>query len=190
MPNFTTLWCSRCHAAWYCCPDHLQRDWNKHRLECRPFKPAIPMEIDPQSLEFGTAASFTAILFPYNDERPQLIKVDCLARPQTTGPCKWIPLAIPHVGGTREPGNIVITRGVGGAPLRFPLHIFYRADFLIDGSLPNRAINRLTGGQATHQWNGNVIALKFYGTRRQGYTDAGNGDLAALVAYFMEPRSS
>jgi len=138
-------------------------------------------------MEAGTAASFTAILFPCSSDSPQLIKVDCLARPQTSGPCKWIPIAIPHVGGQREPGSVIVTRGVGGAPLRFPMHVFYRADFLSDGSPPNRSIIKLTGGQATHIWNGNVVALKFYGTRRQGYADATNGDLAALVAYFMEP---
>lgn len=148
-------------------------------------------------MEAGTAASFTAILFPCNSDSAQLIKVDCLARPQTSGPCKWIPIAMPHVGGQREPGSVIVTRGVGGAPLRFPMHVFYRADFLSDGSPPNRSIIKLTGGQgkrrvssspplsqfrssmppsflcyasfaATHIWNGNVVALKFYGTRRQG----------------------
>ena len=127
------------------------------------------MTIDPRSVEIGTAASFTAVLFPVDEDRPRLIKVDCLARPQVQGPTKWTPLALPHVGGAREPGSVIITRGVGGAALRFPLHIFYRADFLVDGSPANRSINRLTGGQSTLEWKGNVIALRFYGTRRQGY---------------------
>lgn len=112
--------------------------------------------------------AYQAILFPCDGDQPQLIKIDCLARPQTQGPCKWTPLTGMFVGGSREPGSVVVTRGVGGAALRFPLHIFYRADFLQDGSPPNRSIARLTGGHATHQWNGNVIALKFFGNRRQG----------------------
>lgn len=113
--------------------------------------------------------AYQAILFPCDSDTPQLIKVDCLARPQATGPCKWTPLVGMYIGGQREPGSVIVTRGVGGAGLRFPLQIFYRADFLVDGSAPNRSINRLTGGHATHQWNGNVIALKFFGNRRQGY---------------------
>ncbi|KAF8318664.1 hypothetical protein DL93DRAFT_2124797 [Clavulina sp. PMI_390] len=186
----TTLWCSRCHAAWYCSPEHLQMDWNAHSGQCHPFVPSVPLSFEASiAQELGPANSYQAILFPHDSETPQLIRIDCLARPQASGPCKWTPVAGPFVGGTREPGNVIVTRGVAGAVLRFPMQIFYRADFLIDGSPPNRCIQKLTGGHAVHQWNGNVVALKFFGNRRQGYADATNADLAALVAYFMQPPS-
>jgi hypothetical protein len=163
------------------------QDWANHRNECRPIE-NIPTSLsDPQMTPVGAAASFAALLFPADEERPRLIKVDCLAHTQSTGPCIWTPLAHPHIGGASEPASMVITNGVGGAPLRFPLHLFYRADFMMDGSRTNRAIYRLTGGRSVYEWRGNVLALKFYGSRRQGYSDITLSDLGSLVAHFLTP---
>jgi hypothetical protein len=131
------------------------------------------------------AASFAAILFPADEDRPRIIKVDCLAETQSSGPCVWTPITYPHIGGAREPASLIITQGVGGASLRFPIQLHYRPDFDHDGSPVNKPIHRLSTGQSTIQWRGNVLALKFSGTRRQGYTDITMNDLSSLVAYFL-----
>lgn len=140
------------------------QDWERHRHSCTPFVPSIPPQLDPSS----TTTKYAAILFPCDSDTPRIVDVHCMSRQGPTGPCKWTPLVYKYIGGEREPASALVTRGVGGAALRFPLQVHYRADFLVDGSPPNRSIQRLTGGHSTHQWNGNVIALKFFGNRRQG----------------------
>lgn len=153
-----------------------------HRNTCRVPAPGY-LAVQPTPIV--PAASFAALVFAADEDRPRIIKVDCLAEAQSSGPCVWTPVTYPHIGGAREPASIVVTQGVGGAPLRFPLHIFYRPDFAQDGSPVNRPIYRLTTGQSTVQWRGNIIALKFSGTRRQGYTEITMNDLSSLVAYFL-----
>lgn len=204
----TILSCSRCLSAWYCCPDHMSRvstycdallivlstdvhlvllqDWSNHKHECRPIAP-IPYPLTPSdSLPVGSTATFSALILPVDEDRPRIIKVDCLAETQSSGPCLWSPIARPHVGGSRQPASMIVVHGVGGAPLRFPLHVFYRSDTHGEEPPVNQSIFRLTSsGRSKHVWRGNVVALKFSGTRRQGYTDITMNDLSSLVAYFL-----
>ena len=83
------------------------------------------------------------------------------------------------------PNTIILTQGLNGEPLRFPLHIWYCPTSLQRGSPVNRAIYRITSGTAPKPWCGPVVVLKFNGSRRQGYSDAGTNDLPALSAYFL-----
>jgi len=182
----TNFSCSRCRSAWYCSEDHMGKDWAYHRNMCRPFQSISSPLTTPDALSVGSAASFSALILPVDEDRPRIIKVDCLAETQSSGPCLWSPIARPHVGGMRAPASIIVTHGVGGAPLRFPLHVFYRTDVSGDEPPINRSIYRLTsGGRSKHVWRGHVVALKFSGTRRQGYTDITMNDLSSLVAYFL-----
>jgi len=80
---------------------------------------------------------------------------------------------------------MVLTSGLNGEPLRFPLHIFFDPLALSRGSPVNRAIYRITSGAAPRPWAGPVLVLKFNGSRRQNYTDASTNDLPALSAYFL-----
>jgi hypothetical protein len=84
-----------------------------------------------------------------------------------------------------RPEGIVLTQGLSGEPLRFPLHVWYSQTALSKGKPINHAIYHITSGAATKPWCGTVIALKFNGSRRQGYSDAGSNDLPALSAYFL-----
>ena len=81
--------------------------------------------------------------------------------------------------------SLVLTEGLNGEPLRFPLHLWYAQQLLHKGSPVNRAIFHITSGAALKAWCGHVVALKFNGSRRQGYTDAGSNDLPALSAFFL-----
>ena len=83
------------------------------------------------------------------------------------------------------PNTIILTQGLNGEPLRFPLHIWYCPTALQRGAPVNRAIYRITSGTAPKPWCGPVVVLKFNGSRRQGYSDAGTNDLPALSAYFL-----
>lgn len=84
-----------------------------------------------------------------------------------------------------QPQSIVLTQGLNGEPLRFPLHVFYCSVALQRGSPVNRGIQRITSSAAAKPWAGPVVVLKFNGSRRQNYTDATTNDLPALSAYFL-----
>lgn len=117
-------------------------------------------------------------------ERSKIISIQC--RPQGTlsqGICPF-PLVQQYFPESM-PNTIILTQGLNGEALRFPLHIWYCPVALQRGSPVNRAVYRITSGAAEKAWCGPVIVLKFNGSRRQGYTDAGSNDLPALSAYFL-----
>ncbi|KAJ7333219.1 hypothetical protein DFH08DRAFT_707981 [Mycena albidolilacea] len=179
----TSLWCSRCQNVGYCSPEHMRSDWPRHRSHCHT----------PSSLYGSTPAepeyiSVNATLFLANEERPRVISVRC--RPPQRPPqrpshdrCLPVPALQPYFDA--PPDNVVLTQGLNGEPLRFPLHIFYSSSARNRSSPVNRAIYHITSGAAPKAWCGNVVAFKFNGARRQGYTDAGSSDLPALSAYFL-----
>jgi hypothetical protein len=95
-----------------------------------------------------------------------------------------IPLVQPYFPDGQTEG-IVLTQGLNGEPLRFPLHLWYSPTALSKNSPVNRAIYHITSGAAAKAWCGPVVVLKYNGSRRQGYSDAGSNDLPALSAYFL-----
>ncbi|KAI0048742.1 hypothetical protein FA95DRAFT_1007945 [Auriscalpium vulgare] len=181
----TSMWCSRCQNAWYCSPEHLNNDWPRHRRECTPANPAqqynmiaTPPPAKPQII------TVSAIFFAPEEDRPRIITVNC--QPPQTPPQGICPAPIVQdyfPGG--QANSVVLTQGLNGEPLRFPLHLWYSPISLSSGSPINRAIFRITSGAAAKPWCGPVIVLKFNGSRRQGYSDAGSNDLPALSAYFL-----
>lgn len=116
-------------------------------------------------------------------ERPRVISVRC--RPpqrRSDGRCP-VPALQPYFDA--PPDNVVLTQGLNGEPLRFPLHIFYSSSALNRSSPVNRAIYHITSGAAPKAWCGNVVAFKFNDALRKGYMNAGSNDLPALSAYFL-----
>ncbi|THH15740.1 hypothetical protein EW146_g4771 [Bondarzewia mesenterica] len=126
----------------------------------------------------------SAILFSPEEERPRIITVNCQpTRTPSQGICPT-PIVQQYFPGSQT-GSIVLTQGLNGEPLRFPLHVWYSPVALSTGSPVNQAIYRITSGAAAKPWCGPVIVLKFNGSRRQAYSDAGSNDLPALSAYFL-----
>jgi hypothetical protein len=120
----------------------------------------------------------------FAEERPRIIAVSC--RPShkpSQGICPT-PLVQSHFA-DGQPDGIILTQGLNSEPLRFPLHVWFSPTALQKGSPVNRAIYHITSGAAAKPWCGTVIVLKFNGSRRQGYSDAGSNDLPALSAYFL-----
>ncbi|KAJ7623746.1 hypothetical protein FB45DRAFT_114174 [Roridomyces roridus] len=180
----TTQWCSRCQTAWYCSTEHARGDWARHREECRPASHgygnnmiATPPPAEPQSI------SVSAILFVAEEERPRVVTINC--RPPHHRPSNGCPIPFLQPYFDSPPESVVLTQGLNGEPLRFPLHIFYSPIALAKASPINRAIYHITSGAAPKPWAGTAVVLKFNGARRQGYTDAGANDLPALSAYFL-----
>ncbi|PFH51004.1 hypothetical protein AMATHDRAFT_59904 [Amanita thiersii Skay4041] len=185
----TSMWCSRCQNAWYCSPEHLQSDWPRHKHTCIPPNAsnnngynvnmiATPPPAEPQFI------SVSAILFAPEEERPRIITISC--RPShkpSQGMCPS-PIMQSHFPG-EQAESMILTSGLNSEPLRFPLHIWYSPTALKNRSPVNRAIHHITSGAAAKPWCGTVVVLKFNGSRRQGYSDAGSNDLPALSAYFL-----
>ncbi|KAJ7881177.1 hypothetical protein B0H13DRAFT_2049885 [Mycena leptocephala] len=166
----TSQWCGRCRAAFYCSPEHLQSDWPQHRERCHPSASyasnmiATPPPAEPEYI------SISAILFLADEDRPRIITVKCRPPHRPSHGLCPVPLLQPYFDA--PPDSVVLTQGLNGELLRFPLHVFYSPTALKRGAAPK-------------PWYGNVVALKFSGSRRQGYTEAGSNDLPALSAYFL-----
>ncbi|KAJ7089884.1 hypothetical protein B0H15DRAFT_276523 [Mycena belliarum] len=180
----TSQWCARCHNAFYCSSAHMRDDWPRHRGSCRPSSGhlssnmiATPPPAEPEYI------SVSGILFVADEDRPRIISVKCHPPQRPSHGLCPIPLLQPYFDA--PPENAVLTQGLNGEQLRFPLHVFYSPMALTNASPINRAIYHITSGAAPKPWCGNVVALKFNGSRRQGYTEAGSNDLPALSAYFL-----
>ncbi|KAK7031636.1 Hif prolyl hydroxylase [Favolaschia claudopus] len=180
----TSLWCSRCQNAWYCSPEHMRSDWPQHRAHCHSAcvqygsnMIATPPPAEPEYI------SVSAILFLADEDRPRIITVKC--RPPQRPSHGVCPIPMLQAYFDAPPNNVVLTQGLNGEPLRFPLHIFYSPTALSKASPINRAIYHITSGAASKPFFGNVVAFKHSGARRQGYTEATSNDLPALSAYFL-----
>ncbi|KZV69298.1 hypothetical protein PENSPDRAFT_581180 [Peniophora sp. CONT] len=180
----TSLWCSRCQASWYCSAEHMSQDWPRHRRECIPVNAPLNAVIPTPPLAQPQVTTVSAIYFHPDEDRPRIIPLRCQppATP-TQGSCPT-PLVAEYFPGNHVQ-NVVLTQGLNGEPLRFPLHLWYSPGALQAGVAINRAIYRITSGAAARPWCGPVIVLKYNGSRRQGYADAGSNDLPALSAYFL-----
>ncbi|CAK5267427.1 unnamed protein product [Mycena citricolor] len=174
----TTHWCSLCQNAWYCSEEHYRQDWPHHREQCQGSPQSSPRLTATPSPTEAEHISTAGVLFVSDEERPRFISVKC--RPPAQ------PLLQAYFDS--PPESVVLTQGLNGEPLRFPLHIFFSPIALAKGSPINRPIYHITSGAAPKAWCGNVVALKFSGARRQAYTEAGANDLPALSAYFLSYR--
>ncbi|KAJ7838252.1 hypothetical protein B0H13DRAFT_2419851 [Mycena leptocephala] len=171
----TSQRCSRCRAAFYCSPGHMLNDWPRHSERCRTLTAPPPVELEYTSI--------SAILFLADEDQPRIITVKCRPPQYPTRNLCPIPVLQPYFDAPSD--NIVLTQGPSGELLHSPLHVFYSPTALAKGSPINRSIHRITSGAAAKPWYGNVVAFKFSGPRRQGYTEAGSSDLPALSAYFL-----
>ena len=79
----------------------------------------------------------------------------------------------------------IITTGLNGEHLRFPFQFWYAPRLLHEGSPENLGISHITFGASKKAWSSPIIVLKFSGTRKGGYLDAGSNDFPALSGYFL-----
>ncbi|KAJ6560071.1 hypothetical protein B0H19DRAFT_1260723 [Mycena capillaripes] len=135
----------------------------------------------PADSEFE-CISVSTILFLVDMECPRIITVKC--RPPHHPSHGLCPVPLLQQYFDAPPESVILTQGTNGEQLHFPLHIFYSPTALLNASPINRSIYRITGDAASKPWYGNVVALRFSGRLRQGYTEAGASDLPALSAYF------
>lgn len=96
-----------------------------------------------------------------------------------------MPIFLPLLGDGHRGHLRITTDGMNGKQLEQQYILFFRDDFLNDGSPPNNIPKILTNGRAPHPWAGNLLALK------ETYFDSGmwadctiEEDLPTLVRYF------
>ncbi|KAF7342173.1 hypothetical protein MVEN_01805100 [Mycena venus] len=118
---------------------------------------ATPVSIEPEYI------SVHAILFLADKDQPRIVTVKC--RPPQRSLCP-VPLLQPYFDA--PPENVVLTQGLNGEPLSFPLHIFHSSTARNKALSINRSIYHITSGSRSKSWYGNVVALKFNDARRQG----------------------
>ena len=117
-----------------------------------------------------------------SSDGPRTIGVSCAAVDGTPCPAPIVQSYFTE----NQPYAVILTQGLNGEALRYPLHIFYCPLSLSRGSPVNSAIKRITGGgQAKKPWCGPVLVMRFNGSRRQGYSDASSSDFTALSTYFL-----
>ncbi|KAK7019597.1 Hif prolyl hydroxylase [Favolaschia claudopus] len=180
----TSKWCSRCQRAWYCSEDHMHKvcmivhstalsespivqDWPQHQKHCHPAESESIITISPQA-ELA-CISVDAVLFPVDEDRPKIITVQCRP-PQQPSRTRVCPTPMLQTYFDNPPNNMVLTQGLNKIYLRYPLQIFFSTTALSDASPENRAISKITGDTTLKQpFYGNVVALKYDGTRCSGY---------------------
>lgn len=153
--------------------------------------PAEPQFVNVSAILFSPEeGELTEIILTTSDlvtrrrpERPRIVTISCRPSPKVSQGMCPIPILDAHFDD--QVRDIVLTQGLNGEPLRFPLHVWYAPQLLQKGSPVNRSIFHITSGAADKPWCGPVIVMKFNGSRRQGYSDAGSNDLPALSAYFL-----
>ncbi|KAG9128140.1 hypothetical protein FRC07_004482 [Ceratobasidium sp. 392] len=143
-----------------------------------------PLELHAPSKPVQTTkATFHGMLFPVDSDRPRLIQINILGVVHQSGVIDWQPVLSQLLGDDTDVASLPVSTGVGGEALRFPLQVFFRANFLTDGSRTNHSIDSLTYGKSRHEWRGPVIALKYSGSRLSSYTNITMSDLPPLVYY-------
>ncbi|CAE6470254.1 unnamed protein product [Rhizoctonia solani] len=182
-------WCTGCQNAWYCSAAHQQQDWARHCRECIPQGASTsPVSYVPRmdSRISHMDATVKALLLPWNAGRARIICLNVPGRVDASNNATtWsIPLT-EYLGENTAFSSREITRNVGGEPLRYPLRVFFRDNFLRDGSPLNHSVSEITRGKARHDWAGNIVILKWSGVRRQGYQNMTLGDLPVIAAWFL-----
>ena len=106
--------------------------------------------------------SFIALYFPVNDEHPRVVPVSCTSlKSSSLRPQPDVTSFLPLHGGFL-PHDLILHQGLG-CRLRYPFHIWYCPG----ATITNSAIYRLTAGRAVWPWKGDVLVLKFSGSRKQ-----------------------
>ncbi|QRV83258.1 MYND Zn-finger protein [Ceratobasidium sp. AG-Ba] len=179
-PSYNPLIISlRCHTAWYCSTACQSSAWPVHYGSCIPANSGPASPLPAEGINY-----VQALVLPANSSY-YMTSVKVEARTGSNGVTRWAPEFEPNLNLGAQPASIVNLEGFGGSVLRFPFHVFFRNSFMHDGSPINSSIQTLTQGGAAHLWAGNVVVLKYHGSRREKYRDFEVTDIAAIAHFFL-----
>lgn len=126
-----------------------------------------------------------ALILPAGTTRHYIAPVQVNARAGSNSTIRWAPEFDRSLELGCTPASIINLEGFGGSTLRFPFHIFFRSTFMKDGSQINESVQSITQGGAAHRWAGNVVVLKYHGSRREKYRDLEITDIAVIAHFFL-----
>lgn len=177
-PSF--LQCTRCHAVWYCSTACQSAAWPTHYANCVPFE---DMVVPNPPIE--NTAYVQALVLPASTSQHYIAPVRVDARAGIHGGIRWAPSFDASLDLGASPASVINLKGFGDSAHRFPFHIFFRSSFMNDGSQLNSSVRSLTQGRAGHTWAGNVVVLKYHGSRREKYRDFEITDIAVIAHFFL-----
>ncbi|QRV97431.1 hypothetical protein RhiJN_25450 [Ceratobasidium sp. AG-Ba] len=134
----------------------------------------------------STPPTVKALRLGANSPNPAFVTVSLLPQTATdpTGPPT--PDLTGIFGHQTQIASYVFNKQVGGTGVRRPLQVFYRSNFQTDGSQPNQCIMNMIGNhQSGHPWAGDIVVMKFVGTRIEAYCDITDRDIPPLAYWFI-----
>ncbi|THU90466.1 hypothetical protein K435DRAFT_676048 [Dendrothele bispora CBS 962.96] len=178
----TSLWCSRCQRAFYCCSEHLRMDWPMHRNQCIP-----TYQITYTNPSEEEQITVVGILYSTFEDGPRFVDIGLQQAPfKSAHDAPECPIPIlQHYFGGEHPDNLTLAKGLNDIEIRYPLQLWYSPAAFQTMHPMNRAIQHATNVPNAKPWYGPVIVLKFRGTRKTGYTNTGTRDFTALLSYFL-----
>jgi hypothetical protein len=159
------------------------QDWPSHKIDCyvRPPKNARG---DP-----NYACEISGILFPEDEDSPRIIKVKCLGGYTLKGQ-GWQTLNLkPYIPDQEKKGRDYVAMDgpiiphEGGISMQGELGMFFRRNFLHDGSKINRCIQHITNGQVAVPWAGPFVAFK-HSDILESFSAVMDEDLPVLIQFF------
>jgi len=206
--------CSRCASVYYCSVEHQTKHWTDHKAECKKVQRAKEEQASgggQKSLtpaqknakipkDVGSMFTVDAILFPADEDRPRIVQMGFEVKSDEDGGAgmsdTWHLYDMSYFErllGDRMIGRSTIYHTKPGGSLipgGYTLELVYRDNYANDGSKLNRCIQNLTGGNTTHRFCGNVLALRRPGSGEGAIpsdlvVNVEDGDLDILRNYFI-----
>ncbi|ELU39873.1 hypothetical protein AG1IA_06095 [Rhizoctonia solani AG-1 IA] len=162
------------------------------------------LEVIKSQLTHITSAYKTvmALHLPAMCLNPKFIQVRLWEKPHlsSSSSLRWAPDLSSVFPGTSL-GSIDVTSHADGTPLHRPLQLFFRDTFRNDSSPINQCLRSMAPGDVIpYPWAGDIVVLKFFGTRCEDYCHVRDEDIPRLVYYLKsndfgyngpaQPRSS
>ncbi|KAI0691743.1 hypothetical protein C8Q76DRAFT_632248, partial [Earliella scabrosa] len=185
----STLTCGNCGTVWYCSYDHAKEDWQYHGRACTIHQIGLA-EIHRRT---STLAERQTTMSVYETDNPYYIQMADVEyiHARRPPPGQHVRPLIHRWIDSRAAANVVITKGLTGDDLRYPLDVWYDRTAYQAGGSRNGAVDVLcqsTVHQDWKEWSGNAVVLKFAGCRKQAYRDVNELDLYILAMYFTSLR--
>lgn len=93
----------------------IAQDWPRHKNECLSMAALSPAPVDPPPSMPFTSATFAAIIFPLDEQRPRIVHVECLAFIEPASSLmNWTPRVREHMqaGPHDAIGSLTIETGI------------------------------------------------------------------------------
>ncbi|KAI0713800.1 hypothetical protein C8Q76DRAFT_620065 [Earliella scabrosa] len=174
-------WCSRCCTTRYCCQEHLNNDWSRHKHSCVPINIQHRSTTVTGSVQESQHVTCGYIFWP-SEGMSNVCDVKFDSTNATERP---VPLLNP-IFRTGAPSELVLTNGLQEIELRYPLSIWYCPLSFEQKIDRNKAVSGIVKNCEHSVWYGAIVVLKYGGRSQTAFVDVQETDLVTLSAYFMD----